>query len=146
MIAPPPSRIRHWLLPAATLVLAVLLFCAQQEPMGDPREHRYGVNWPGDMRLVLIEAAVEIAALLILLRPWSYVHGAGRATAAFVVFLPWMMFSVAVGMHGGPIISAHDVWLMAITVGLFVLAFVSSQARWRWRRRHRDRSAAAAAR
>jgi hypothetical protein len=134
-VARPPSRLRNWLLPAAALVLAAALVRAQGQGPPDPGQSRYGTNWPGDLRLVLIEAAIELAVLLIILQPWSYARSAVRAVCACVVFLIWTFMALAVGMHGGPIIGAHILWLMLMTIGLMVLVCVSGVARWRGRRR-----------
>jgi hypothetical protein len=126
-----PSRLRNWLLPAAVLVLAAMLGrAALVDPIDEGRRHVME-NWPGDLDVVACLAAAEVALLYVILRPWSYRRSVGRAVCAGALFLPWSVFYGGISMHGGSIIGAHVLWLLAVSVALFVTACVSTVSRCR---------------
>lgn len=99
-------------------VAALLMLTASGADSYDPSASRYGYNWPGDLPEFLKQAAIETAVLVLVLRPWSAARSGWRFVLALVLFLPWTALSVVVGMHGGPIMHMHELWLLIVCVGL----------------------------
>ena len=124
-------RYRNWLLPAAVLILAAMVGQAALDgPIDEGRRHVME-NWPGDLDVVACLAAAEVAVLYVILHPWSYRRSVERAVGAGALFLSWSVFYGGISMHGGSIIGAHVLWLLAVSVALFATAFVSIAARRR---------------
>lgn len=129
----PPSRLRNWLLPASVLVLVLVLavFVWPRPDRFDPAARQYGHDWPGSFRSVITWAAVEIAIPYLVLRPWSYDRGWGRAALAWVLFLPWTLGHFAVLMHVRPTTAGHTFCLVLVEVSLFVTVLVGRSAQRR---------------
>jgi hypothetical protein len=115
------KRSRHVMIATAMAwpVGAVMLLAAAADPATfDPTANQYGMNWPGDLGGYLWNTAVEAGVLVLLLRPWSFRDSIGRLVLALLLFVPWALFSLVVGMHGGPISNAHELWLLLVCAGL----------------------------
>ena len=115
------KRSRHVMIATAMAwpVAALMLVAAAADPASfDATSYQYGMNWPGDLREDLWDTAVEAAVLVLLLRPWSFRDSIGRLVLALVLFLPWTLFNLLVGMHSGPIGNAHELWLLLVCAGL----------------------------
>ena len=91
---------------------------AGQSPRFDSTGHGYGVNWPGDLEHALSSLAIEVGALILLIRPWSFRHSIGRLFLATVLWFIYAPLALLATMHGGPIIHAHVLWMLALGAGL----------------------------
>lgn len=115
------SLVRVSLAPVAVWLVGVALMArAAGSSRYDPASREYGTNWPGDFQAVLWTSAAEIAVLWMILRPWSLRLSAGRLLRAAALFAPWLGLRLMVGMHGGPVIGAHDGWLLLLWIGMLV--------------------------
>ena len=121
---------------AALAVLAVMgLQALHRSPyVTNPRQRRYGQNWPGDLSTEITLGAWEMLALMLILRPWSYRRSWGRALFALVLAIPWTLFMAMVGMHAGSVNGAHLVWRTVIVLALLVLTTLSAVEAARARR------------
>lgn len=109
---------------------ALMMLAASADPASfDATSYRYGMNWPGDLGRGLGNTAVEVAVLVLLLRPWSFRDSIGRLVLALVLFLPWALFNLVLGMHGGPISNAHELWLLLVCAGLVAGLIMVSRGR-----------------
>lgn len=99
-------------------VAAVLMLIASHPDAFDASATRYGQNWPGDLRAMLLRAALETAVLVAVLRPWPFARSMWRLVVALVLFLPWTALHLLVGMHAGPVRQMHDIWLLLVSAGL----------------------------
>jgi len=77
---------------------------------------------------------VEVIALYLILRPNSFRRSWGRALTAFVVFAGRTTHVIQYVVHSPGWYLSHAWWLMAVTVGLFILVVVSVVARLRGRK------------
>jgi hypothetical protein len=118
------SSWRGLLVPLAWVLGLGLCVLGTRGPF-DPASHRFGVNWPGDLRRAVIQLSVETFVLLVLLRPWSYRASWGRALIAFALFAGWTVLGGLGGLHAGHIDNMHWGWLLLVTFGLFVAFAVS---------------------
>jgi hypothetical protein len=123
---PSASRWRHFWLPAAWVVGALLVLWANGSGELDPTGRRRGVNWPGDVRRALVLLTIEVLVLWIIVRPWSYRASWARAGAAFLVFSAWTVLGGTGTLHGGRIDSWHWGWLLVVTVGLLGATVISA--------------------
>lgn len=99
---------------AAFLVLAA----AADRASFDATSSQDGMDWPGDLRRALIQAAIETVVLLLILRPWSFRDSVGRLVLALALFVPWTVYTLRINAHAGPILLAHWSWLVFVCVGL----------------------------
>lgn len=113
---------------AAPLLLAVLLAIAVHY-VPDPRGNDYGLHREGrtatraEEQIVQARVAMlvvlEVFALTLLVRPWEFPWRARRWLAAFVLFVPWSGFMMAIAMHSGRLMALHAlilagaVWCLA---------------------------------
>lgn len=123
----PMPWLRTALLPFSWLALfADVTRLRYTTPFGRSAEHpHYGENLPGDLPMVYAVSATEVAILLAILRPWAREPIWRRALVALLLFGPWSVAWIAMGMHTGSIVSAHVLWRLAITLGLVVTVLVS---------------------
>lgn len=119
---------------AAWLAGAGMMWAASGGTETDPAGRMYGRNWPGDLQNLIKTSLCEIVLLWLVLRPWSFNRSWGRVLAAAALFTPYVALRMLAGMHGGPIISAHDIWLALLWLGMLTAAPVI----W-WRRRRARR-------
>jgi hypothetical protein len=89
---------------------------------------QYGANWPGDLESALRSWAIEVAALTALVRPWSYRRSWLRAGIGAALFGSLGGLKLVVCMHCGPVAATDGVWMLMVSVGLAVAAFVSGTA------------------
>lgn len=80
------------------------------------------MNWPGDFESVVRTSLLEAVVLWAVLRPWSFNGSRGRLVGAAALFTPYLVLQIIAGLHGGPIIAAHDLWLLLLWLGLLVSA------------------------
>jgi len=78
----------------------------------DPSSRQYGMNWPGDFESLLRTSLLEAIVLWAVLRPWSFNSFSRRLGGAAALFTLYLGLRIIVGVHGGPIIAAHDLWLL----------------------------------
>jgi hypothetical protein len=90
---------------------------------------RYGHNTPGTLGWTLAVMAVELVVLLAILRPSTYERSWGRALGAFALYAPAALFSALFAMHAGGILAIHLLWMLVVTLGLFVLMILSLASR-----------------
>jgi hypothetical protein len=89
---------------------------------------RYGHNGEGALQLGIVVSLVELLALLAVLRPWKAGPAWGRLLAAFVLLVPWSLFSAVMCMHAGGVIVIHLFWLGAVLLALGAALGVSAVA------------------
>ena len=130
-VSPPRVRVR-WLvaaLPAlAWLAGAGMLLRPPADPSAfDATASEYGRNWPGDLASMLLRSGVEAALLVLVLRPWSFRLVPDRVLPAAALATALAVLHLVVGLHGGPVIHAHELWLVllsavswAVVVGLVI--------------------------
>lgn len=75
-------------------------------------------------------SAVEIATLLLIVRPWNSRGLRGRMLVAFILFLLWTMGWIAAAMHQPPVQGAHLLWLIALVPILLVALIGVSAITW----------------
>lgn len=125
----------------APLILAILLAVAVHQ-VPEPRGNDYGLHREGrkatraEEQIVQARVAMlvvlEVFALTLLVRPWEFPWRARRWLAAFVVFVPWSGFMMAIAMHSGRLMALHAltlagvVWvLLPVTIVLGIRSLVA---------------------
>jgi hypothetical protein len=106
----------------------------------DPSARQYGMNWPGDFESLLRTSLLEAIVLWAVLRPWSFNSSSRRLGGAAALFTPYLGLRIMVGVHGGPIVAAHDLWLLFLWLGMLLSA---GAVAWRSRRRAAEPGVAA---
>jgi hypothetical protein len=128
------TRTIRWLVPA-TLVVVWLVYIisrmiadahADLGPTGLPGDLRNQHNRPGELSTYVEITIVEFAAILAILRPWSYQQSWERAFIALALLTPWAFIFLALMIHSGGIMVAHFVWLSSLWLGLLLLVIVSA--------------------
>ncbi|MEM6991282.1 MAG: hypothetical protein AAF721_12310 [Myxococcota bacterium] len=82
--------------------------------------HEYGQNHETALMQGLVATTIELAALLLLFRPWSPRASVGRRLLAVLLFGSWSWWLFAHGMHHGGIYVIHLLAVMGLTGGLLV--------------------------
>jgi hypothetical protein len=88
-------------------------------------------NWhnrPGELSWYLVLSLVELACVLLILRPHSYTRSWRRALSALLLFAPWTLFFGGLIMHSGGIMVIHFAWLAGLLIGLAALMGISGVA------------------
>ena len=85
----------------------------------------YGHNSRDALHVGLVFLVVELLIVYAIIRPWSYQRSWRRALLALVIFVPWMILHAMASMHAGSVVALHVVWLLVLSVVLFVLFGVS---------------------
>jgi len=109
------------------MVLLVNLFWVRHQDAVGPRGLAYGqgANLSSNLFIELAIGAIEVAVLTAVLQPWLQGPIWRRALVALALFLPWLFFAFAIGMHAGSMSSAHTLWRLCIAVMIGAVAFVS---------------------
>ncbi len=88
-------------------------------------------NWhnrPGDLSWYVVLSLIELACILLILRPRSYTRSWRRALSALLLFTPWTLFFGSLIVHSGGIMVIHFAWLAGLLIGLAALTGISSVA------------------
>jgi hypothetical protein len=122
-----PSRWRNRLLPLAAVALVAMMLVTSANSMRvvDNGWERH-VDAPIAIVAVSVAGLIEIALLYAILRPWSYHRNWGRALVAALIFAPWTCLVLIIPIPG--VMTAHKLWLLAVTVGLLITRNLSFSA------------------
>jgi hypothetical protein len=121
-------------LPALWAATALAMRADWRRDPFDPARYgteRYGHNHEAALVHGLWLSLIELAVVILLLRPWSYRRSWGRALAALAALVPWTLFWAVSLMHQGGIVAIHFLWLVALVVVAAVSAGWSGWAAWR---------------
>jgi hypothetical protein len=136
----PTSRFRRGFriaaLPSVWLVTAVWMvtdYVADPYVAGRTGTRAYFHNHDGALAQGLGASVVELAVLMLILRPWSYRRSWARAALALTVFLPWATLSTLSLMHVGGVLVVHAIWLVCVVLVLAACAVWSGAAAFRTR-------------
>lgn len=123
-----PHLWRSAILPAVWVLLLVqMLRVRYRDPFGrSPTHPGYGENMPGDLTAHLLVSAIEVAVLLIVVRPWKDTPAWSRLLIALALFAPWSWLAMMIGMHAGSIDATHTFWRFGIAAGLALACLVSA--------------------
>ncbi len=111
------SLIGLWL---ATAGLMARDYAADPPDLALVGTRAYGHNHEGALVQGLVFSAIELLALLALLRPWSYDRAWGRALVTLLLLAPWTLFSMMMTMHAGGVFVLHFLWLALVCVLVFL--------------------------
>lgn len=122
--------VRGSALPCLWLAAASLIYLNYRSERADPRPHEYyfAQDTARPAAVVLAVMLVEVVALTLVLRPWSYRRSWARALAALALLLPWTLVSMVVSMHAGSAVFLHWVWLFLLDCLLLACAAFSAGA------------------
>lgn len=125
------------LLPAAWIILVCSMLWVRHTDAVGPRalSPASEANLLSNLFREIAIGAIEVLFLIAILRPWIEGPIWPRATAAFVFFLPWVVFAFATGMHAGSMNSVHTIWRIDVALAIGAVAIVSALRSFRRRRR-----------
>ena len=142
MEASPPRGppLRNWPRIAALLALWLAsVACMVTDYVADPYDagrtgtRAYFHNHEGALAQGLGASAIELAVLLLILRPWCYRRSWRRAVLALTVFVPWTALCALSLMHAGGVFVFHAIWLTCVVLVLAACAVWSGAAALRAR-------------
>lgn len=103
---------------AFPLAAFLILAGAANRARFDPLATDAGMNWPGDLRRTLVQAAIGTVVLALILRPWSFRDSVERLVLALALFAAWTAFTLLTLTHAGEIFGAHLFWLLMVCASL----------------------------
>ncbi len=130
------SGLRIATLPAVWVVTAAWMvrdYVADPYVAGRVGTRAYFHNHEGALVQGLGASVVELAVVMLILRPWSHRRSWPRAALALTVFLPWTAFSAIPLMHAGGLLVIHALWLACVVLVLLACAVGSGAAALRAR-------------
>jgi hypothetical protein len=90
-----------------------------------PGARHFAADSPASIARAVLVMAIETGLLYAVLRPWSYRRSAGRAFAAFGLFVLWTLLSMFGVMHASNAALLHLLWLAAVDLLLLVCGLIS---------------------
>ncbi|WP_343125674.1 hypothetical protein [Stenotrophomonas sp. ESTM1D_MKCIP4_1] len=85
----------------------------------------------GKVATFALMSTVEIAVVMLIVRPWRWHRLWLRLLIAFVVLLAWTLPLAMGAMHQSPVYGTHLLWLMLLDLGLFLALWsVTSISVW----------------
>ncbi len=132
------DRTIRWYCLAATIVwlavMAALIHAGTQTDYWMQRWLEPDEVQPYPIRAVAIFAlmsTVEIAAVMLIVRPWRWRRLWLRLLIAFALLLTWSAPFAMGAMHQSPVYGAHLLWLLLLDLSLFLaLCAVSVISAW----------------
>jgi len=116
-------------------VMAALIHAGTQTDYWMQRWLEPGEVQPYPIRAVAIFAlmsTVEIAVVMLIVRPWRWRRLWLRLLIAFALLLTWSVPFAMGAMHQSPVYGTHLLWLLLLDLSLFLaLCAVSVISAWR---------------
>lgn len=85
----------------------------------------------GKVATFALISTIEIAVVMLIVRPWRWHRLWLRLLIAFAVLLAWTLPLAMGAMHQSPVYGTHLLWLMLLDLGLFLALWsVSSITVW----------------
>lgn len=116
-------------------VMAALIHAGTQTDYWMQRWLEPGEMQPYPIRAVAIFAlmsTVEIAVVMLIVRPWRWRRLWLRLLIAFALLLTWSVPFAMGAMHQSPVYGTHLLWLLLLDLSLFLaLCAVSVISAWR---------------